>query len=406
MGGSTPETGAPDEETWCRAAETGEKMREVFIAGVGMTKFDIYDGQKGRPLKEFYDLGSEAILLALRDAGLAWKDIQEAFCASVYCGTASGHQTIEKIGMTGIPIVNVENACSSGSSAFRLAYQAVAAELYDAVLVAGFETSPRGFIKSTAWPEWQRRMGFNVQPAAYAMSTVRYMEETGATEEDFARVTVKNRKNGTLNPQARFQKAVTLEEVLASRMVAKPLRLLHACPLADGGAAVILCSREKLRFRDKRVRVAASILTSGTYGHVHGGGSVRIHTPHTVEMSMNQAWEMSGYGPQDMDVVQAYDTMSPGELWDLEKMGFCGKGEAPRLLREGYFDLTGRLPVNTDGGLMSRGHPLGATALAQIIELYRQIRGEAGLRQVPGAKIGLAHAMGAGPNSSVTILKG
>jgi acetyl-CoA acetyltransferase len=228
---------------------------------------------------------------------------------------------------------------------------------------------------------------------------------TGATEEDFARVTVKNRRNGTLNPNARFQKPVSLEEVLASRMVAKPLRLLHACPLADGGTAVILCSQDNLKSKTKMVTVAASVLTSGTYGHVYGGGSVKIQTPDTIEVSMEQAWEMSGYGPKDMDVVQAYDTMAPGELWDLEKMGFCGKGEAPRLLREGHFDLNGKLPVNTDGGLMSRGHPLGATALAQIIEIYRQIREEAGPRQVPGAKIGVAHAMGAGPNSGVVILK-
>jgi len=381
------------------------KMREVMVAGAGLTRFDSYDGEKGRPVKEYYDLGSEAILKALKDAGMEWKEIQAAFCGSVYCGTASGHQTIEKIGMTGIPIVNVENACSSGSSAFRLAYQSIAAELYDVVIAVGFETMPRGFIKSTSWPEWQRKMGFNVQPASYAMGAVRYMEETGATEEDFARVTVKNRKNGALNPNARFQKPVTLEEVLASRMVAKPLRLLHACPLADGGTAVILCSQDKLKSKTKMVTVAASVLTSGTYGHVYGGGSVKIHTPDTIEVSMEQAWEMSGYGPKDMDVVQAYDTMSPGELWDLEKMGFCGKGEAPRLLREGYFDLSGKLPVNTDGGLMSRGHPLGATALAQVIEIYRQIREEAGPRQVPGAKIGLAHAMGAGPNSAVVILK-
>lgn len=380
-------------------------MRQVFIAGVGLTRFDTYDGQQGRPRKEFYDLGSEAILKALKEAGMEWKEIQAAFCGSVYCGTASGHQTIEKIGMTGIPIVNVENACSSGSSAFRLAYQSIAAEIYDVAIAVGFETMPRGLIRSTAWPEWQRKMGFNVQPASYAMAAVRYMEETGATEEDFARVTVKNRRNGALNPFARFQKPVTIEEVLASRMVAKPLRLLHACPLADGGAAVILCCKEKLKSKEKMVTVAASVLTSGTYGHVYGGGSVKIHTPDTVEISVKQAWEMSGYGPEDMDVVQAYDTMAPGELWDLERMGFCAKGEAPRLLREGYFDLNGKLPVNTDGGLMSRGHPLGATALAQIIEIYRQIRGEAGPRQVEGAKIGLAHAMGAGPNSSVTILK-
>ena len=382
-----------------------KKMREVMVAGVGMTRFDSYDGEKGRPFKEYYDLGSEAILNALKESGMEWKEIQAAFCGSVYCGTASGHQTIEKIGMTGIPIVNIENACSSGSSAFRLAYQSVAAELYDVAIAVGFEQMPRGFIKSTSWPEWQRKMGFNVQPASYAMGAVRYMEETGATEEDFSRVTVKNRKNGVLNPNARFQKPVTMEEVLASRMVSKPLRLLHACPLADGGTAVILCSQDKLKSKSKMVTVAASVLTSGTYGHMYGGGSVKIHTPDHIEVSMEQAREMSGYGPKDMDVVQAYDTMSPGELWDLEKMGFCGKGEAPRLLREGHFDLNGKLPVNTDGGLMSRGHPLGATALAQIIEIYRQIREEAGPRQVPGAKIGLAHAMGAGPNSGVVILK-
>lgn len=381
------------------------KTREVAVAGVGITRFDSYDGEKGRPLKEFYDLGSEAILKALKDSDMEWKDIEAAFCGSVYCGTASGHQTIEKVGMTGIPIVNVENACSSGSSAFRLAYQSVATELYDVVVAVGFEQMPRGFIKSTSWPEWQRKMGFNVQPASYAMGTVRYMEETGTTEEDFARVTVKNRKNGALNPNARFQKPVTIEEVLASRIVAKPLRLLHSCPLADGGTAVVLCSKKKLKSKAKMVTVAASVLSSGTYGHMYGGGSVKIQTPDHIEVSMKQAKEMSGYGPKEMHVVQAYDTMAPAELWDLEKMGFCGKGEAPRLLREGYFDLNGKLPVNTDGGLMSRGHPLGATALAQIIEIYRQIREEAGPRQVPGAKIGLAHAMGAGPNSAVVILK-
>ena len=314
--------------------------------------------------------------------------------------------------MTGIPIVNIENACSSAASAFRLAYQSVATELYDVVLAFGYEKMPRGFIRSTAWPPWQRYMGFNVQPANYAKGAVRYMEEAGATEEDFARVTVKNRRNGALNPNARFQKEVTLEEVLTSRLIATPMRLLHCCPLADGGAALILCSKDKLRSRDKVVTVAASVLNSGVYGSdtggtgtTYGGGSVRIHAD-LVEVSAAQAWEMSGCGPEDMEVVQAYDTMAPGELWDIEKLGFCKKGEAPGLLREGDLDIGGRLPVNTDGGLMARGHPLGATAGAQIIEIYRQLRGEAGPRQVPGdPKIGLAHAMGAGPNSAVTILK-
>lgn len=382
------------------------QMRDVAIAGVGLTRFDRYDGEKGRLFKEGFDLGTEAVLTALEDADMGWKEIQAAFCGTVYQDTGSGHQAIEKIGLTGIPIVNVENACSSGASALRLAYQAIATELYDIVLAFGYEKMPSGFIKSTAWPEWQRIMGFNVQPAAYAKAAVRYMEETGATEEDFALVTVKNRKNGVLNPYARFQKEVTLEEVLSSSMVARPLRLLHACALADGGSALILCSKDKLKSKGKMVTVAASTLTSGTYGFVYGGGSVRIHNKELIPLSCEQAWEMSGYGPEDMGIVQAYDTMACGELWDLEEMGFCSKGEAPRLLREGVFNIGGRLPVNTDGGLMSRGHPLGATGGAQIIEIYRQLRGEAGPRQVPGdPKIGLAHAMGAGPNSCITILK-
>jgi len=381
--------------------------RDVVIAGVGLTRFNTYDGKNAeRPFKEFYDLGSEAILKALDNAEMEWKDIEAAFCGSVYSGTASGHQVIGKVGMTGIPIVNVENACSSGSSAFRLACQMVAVGLHDVVLAAGFEKMPSGFIQSTAWPEWERVLGFNVQPAAYAMGAVRYMEETGATEEDFALVTVKNRKNGALNPNARLQKEISKQEVLSSRMIAKPLRLLHSCPLADGGGAIILCSKDKIKNKSKMVTVAASVLTSGTYGHTYyGGGSVKIKTKDTIEISAEQAWAESGFGPEDMDVVQAYDTMSAGELWDLEKLGFCGKGDAPKRLREGYFDINGKLPVNTDGGLMSRGHALGATALAQIIEIYYQIRGEAGARQVKNAKVGLAHSMGAGPNSGVVILK-
>ncbi len=210
-------------------------LREVVIAGVGLTRFDRYDGKKGRQSKEYYDLGSEAIQSAMADSDIAWKDIQAAFCGSVYCGTASGHQTINKIGMTAIPIINVENACSSGSSAFRLAYQAIAFGQYDIVLAAGFEQMPTGFIRSTSWPLWQRLMGFNVQPASYALKAMKYMERTGATPEDFATVTVKNRHNGALNPNARFQKPVTKEEVLESRMIASPLRMFHACPLADGG---------------------------------------------------------------------------------------------------------------------------------------------------------------------------
>ena len=373
--------------------------KEVVIAGAGITKFDRYDGEKGRPLRYFSDLGAEAIMKALADAEMNWNEMQGAFCGSVYCGTGAGHQAIQQIGLTGIPIVNIENACSSGISALKLGYELIGAGAYEILMIVGFEQMPRGPIQSTAWPEWQRKLGFNVLPAYYAMETRRYMKETGATERDFALVTVKNRKNGTLNNNARLQSEVTLEEVLSSPTIASPLRFLNACPLADGATAVILCNKNKIKNKGKKVSVAAAVLTSGTYI------SPKKKNLDLIELSAKQAYEASGYGPEDMQIVQAYDTMSPGELWDLEKLGFCDKGEAPALLREGHFDLNGKLPVNTDGGLMSRGHPLGATGLAQTIEIYRQLRDEAGQRQVPGVKIGLAHAMGSGPNSGIVILK-
>ena len=380
------------------------EMREVVVAGVGLVKWGFY------PDLEHYDFGSEAVFNALNDAEMEWKDINAAFIGSVYQGTGSGHQVIKEIGQTGIPIVNVENACSSGSSAVRLAYQMIAADIYDIVIAVGMEKMPRGPIPSTAFRPWELESGFNVQMANYANETVEYMEETGAVAEDFSRVTVKNRRNGAMNPNARFQKPVTIEEVMNSRMVATPLRLFHCCPLADGAAAVILCSKDKVKSKKRSVTVAASVLTSGVYGEgmMMGGTMPSVKFPASVgmvELSAKQAYEISGYGPEDMDVVQAYDTMASAELWDIEKLGFCKKGEAPKLLKEGVFDINGKIPVNTDGGLMSRGHPLGATGLGQICEIINQLRGEAGERQVKDAKIGMAHAMGAGPNSSVTIFK-
>jgi acetyl-CoA acetyltransferase len=376
------------------------QMKEVAVAGIGLMRWKRYADQ------EIYDFGSEAILNALKDAGMEWKEIQAAFCGSVYQGTGSGHQVIKEIGMTGIPIVNVENACSSGASAFRLAYQSIAAEIYDIVLAVGFEKMPRGPIPSTAFRPYELKMGFNFQPANYANEAVRYMTETGATVEDFSRVTVKNRKNGALNPNAFFQTPVTFEEVMNSRVVATPLRLLHCCPTCDGAAAIILCSKNKLKSKTNRITVAASVLASGVYGGENPGKSVKFPPPFDiVEFSAKQAYEISGYGPEDMDVVQAYDTMAPSELWNLEKLGFCKKGGVLKLLSDGDLEIHGKLPVNTDGGLMSRGHPLGATAAAQICEIVLQLRGEAGPRQVTGARLGLAHAKGAGPNSAVTILK-
>lgn len=377
--------------------------RPVYIAGIGISKFGYY------PDIECQEYASHTIFEALEDADMQWEDIHAVFSGSVYQGTASGHKVIKQVGLTGIPIINVENACSSSSSAFRLAYQQIATDIYDAVLVLGMEKNPKGPIPSTAFQSWQLQLGFNFHPANYGIETMKYMTKTGATEEDISLVTVKNRRNAALNPNARFQTPVTLEEVMNSRMVAPPLRLLHCCPLADGSAAAVLCSREKLKHKKRSVKVAAAVLTSALYGeeYIPGGviGSLKFPAEtNLVKLSAEQAYEASGYGPADIDIAQTYDTVSPGELWDLEDLGFCDEGEAPRFIRDGICEISGKLPVNTDGGLMGRGHPMGATGLAQIIEIIRQLRGEAGDRQVKKARIGLAHTMGAGPNSSVTIL--
>jgi acetyl-CoA acetyltransferase len=379
------------------------EMRLVYIAGVSISKWGYY------PDVEFYEYAGKAVFDALADAQCDWKDVEAAYNGSVYQGVASGHKIIKDVGMNGIPIVNVENACSSSASALRLAYQTVATEIYDVVLVTGVEKNPKGPIPSTAFRPWELQLGFNLQPANYAIEALEYMESTGTTEEDISLVTVKNRKNASMNPNARFQTPVTLEEVMSSRMVATPLRLLHCCPLADGASAAIVCSQNKLKSPRRAVKICASVLTSAPYGdqYLPGGlvGSVKFRSRlNTAKLSAQQAYEASGIGPEDIDIAQLYDPVSASELWEAEDFGFAPEGEAAELLRAGHFDLNGKLPVNTDGGLMGRGHPMGATGLGQVIEIVTQLRGEAGPRQVKKAKVGLAHAMGGGPNSAVTIL--
>ena len=379
-------------------------MRDVFIGGMGITQWGFFEDA------QCHDIGSEAVRHALGDADMGWGDIQAVFCGSVYQGTGAGHQAIKEVGLSGVPIVNVENACSSTASALRLAYQSVAAEIYDIVLVLGMEKMPKGPIPSTAFRDWELALGFNLQPGNYALITQQYMQKSGATIEDFSRVTLKNRKNGSLNPNARFQKPVTMDDIMASRMISSPLRLFHCCPLADGAVAFVICSRDRLKNENPPVNIAASVLTTAVYGDEYPPGDLVKSLKHSplenfVQLSARQAYEMAGIGPEDIDVAQVYDAVAPGELWDIEELGLCPEGQAPWLLRRGEFDLDGNLPVNTDGGLIARGHPLGATAGGQVYELALQLKQQAGKRQVDGAKVGLAHAMGAGPNSAVTILK-
>ena len=379
-------------------------MSEVYIGGVGTVKFGSF------PTTPNYVAPTYAVLNALEDAGITWKDVQAAFCGSVYQGTGSGHQALREIGLSGIPIVNIENACSSGSSAVRMAMQSVASGKYDIVLALGFEKLPKGAIPSTAFRPWQLAQGFNVQPANYALETMEYMHEYGITIDQVSAVTMKNRFNATMNPNARFQKAVTMEEINASRMIATPLRLFHCAPTADGAAAVIVMNKSKLKNPERAVKILASEMVSGKYGDEFYQNGMMKSVKYRPEISFTRqsaldAYKVAGVGPEDIDVLQAYDSMAPSELWDLEALMFAGPGEAGHLMEEGYFSLGGKKPSNTDGGLIGRGHPLGASGTAQIVEVVTQLRGEAGQRQVNGARLGLTHTCGAGPNSTVTILQ-
>lgn len=378
-------------------------MRKVCIAGMGIVPFRRYEDE------DWYDFGSQALLNCLKDAEMEFRDIQVAFCGSVYQGTGSGQRTLSEIGMTGIPIMNLEQACSSSSVTFRLAYLAIATELYDIALAMGFEKSPRGLLPSTAFAPWEMVSGFGIQPANYALKARRYIEDYGATDEDFARVTVMERKHANINPNAFFYQRgePTIEEVLNSRMIASPITLLMAAPMPDGAVAFILCPEGKLKSgisKEKKIQVVAAIHETGHYGEQSLKFQPSIEEG-MIRESVKKAWDMSGLSWDDVDLILPYDTMSPGFLWDVDEMGFCKPGECPRLLREGYFEIGGKLPANTDGGLMGCGHPLGATGGRQIYELALQLREAAGARQVEGARIGLSHAMGAGPNSTITVLK-
>jgi len=382
-------------------------MREVAIAGIGLVKFGRYDGQKGRPYKEIYELGTEAITRALKYADMDFKDIQVAYGASMFGGLAVPNQCTSRLGMSGLPITSLEGACSSSQQGMRQAYLDIANGLYDVGLAFGTEKIPPGLIADTLAPVWMLMMGFNL-PSAYALNTRSYMEETGTTEEDFARVSVMERKNAIMNPNAFWYQApeITVEEVLESREIATPVRFLMACANADGAAAVIVCSKDKLKSKSKAVTIAASAHATAMHGYDYIGFPMakKLH-PNPTELACKEVWEMSGYGPEDMDVIQLYEAMSPGFLWDAEDCGFCKPGEAGKLLKEGYFEIGGKMPANTDGGLMGRGHPTGATGIAQIAELFFQLREEAGPRQVAGAKIGFNHCSGGGPNAVCHVLK-
>ena len=344
---------------------------------------------------------------ALQDAGVSWKDIPVAYFGHVYYhGMSVGETALAELGLTGIPIINVENACSSGSTAFWQAYWGITAGLFDMALAFGAEKVSPGPVTVTADESPDRYIGGDHMMAGYALRMRRYMEETGAPAAAFAQVSVKARQNAALNPYAHRKQTYSLEEVLQSRLIADPLTLYQCCPTSEGGAAAVLCAADALdRYgidKGRSIRVAAAILRSGTY---NGRGSDHsAFSPYRTEPAALDAYEMSGTGPEDVDLVQVHDAATIGELQQLEALQLVPQGQAWQATMEGRTALSGDIPTNTDGGLLAMGHPFGATGIRMIHETVTQLRGEAGARQVGNPKVGLAQCSGAGDVTTVHIL--
>lgn len=374
--------------------------RDVVVAGVGLHPFGRF------PEKDLATLALEAVVPALQDAGVGWKDIPVAYFGHVYYhGMSVGETALAKLGLTGIPIINVENACSSGSTAFWQAYWGIASGLYDLALAFGAEKVPSGPVTVTAEDSPDRYIGGDHMMAGYALRMRRYMEETGAPATAFAQVSVKARRNAALNPYAHRKQEYSLEEVLQSRLIADPLTLYQCCPTSEGAAAAVLCAADALgRYginRSRSPRIAAAVLSSGSY---NGRGSDHsAFSPYRTEPGALKAYEMSGIGPEDVDLVQVHDAATIGELQQLEALHLVPWGEAWQATMEGRTSLTGDIPTNTDGGLLAMGHPFGATGIRMIHETVTQLRGEVGERQVSNARVGLAQCSGAGDVTTVHI---
>ena len=362
-------------------------MREVVVLGVGLHQFGRW------PQYRHAELARKAIFDALNEANAEFRQIQALWVGCVVRPQAMSWSILNEVGMTGIPILNVESACTSASSAFREAYFAVGAGIYDVAMAVGVEKMQRGLQGAFIPDTLGGALGLGMMPATYAQAAVRHMRVHGSTIEQFAQVSVKNHRNGALNPNAQYHKEMTLEEVLGSRMVAEPLTLYQCSPTTDGASCAILCAKEKAeQFTNRYIAIAG--WGAGSQGY--SGGEEGDLAEGLVERASRQAYERAGIGPKDVDVCQVHDAFTPGELLTIESLGFCPVGMGGVWTAEGKTEINGEIPVNTDGGLIARGHPMGATGIAQIAEIVWQLRGDAGPRQVKDAKVGLTHNVAIG----------
>jgi acetyl-CoA acetyltransferase len=382
------------------------KLHGVAVLGVGMTRFAAH---KGRSLAE---LAREAGLAALADAGISFRDVGEAFVGAMQVAPMTGVQIMKEFGLTGLAVTHVQSASATGLVAFREAAAAVSAGRCDVAMALGFEKMT-GLMAGAALGRGVGRDQIDsvILPASYfALWATRRMHERGTRPEHFARVAAKNWNHGALNPFSHRQpeRRITVDEVLASPMVSEPLTAMMTCPVSDGAACAIV-ARADLARRLQPGRPLVSALSSAlqseryTPGHTFLGPVVGPAS--MTRDTAREAYEHAGVGPGEVSVALCHDAFANEELEYYELLGFCAEGDAEKWVEEGAAELGGRLPMNPDGGLIARGHPGGPTGLAQIHELALQLRGEAGRRQVPGARVGLAHLVGGGSVCCVNLLR-
>jgi len=374
--------------------------RKVYVMGVGLHEFGRFAD------KDYGELGRVASNRALEDAGVPWTDIPIMYATSMQQGACWGTKVAISMGATGIPVVNMEAACCSTSAAIAQAAYAIGSGAFDLALCVGAEKQPRGYIPTLDMPAWMRSMGLGTYPGLYAQMMQRHMHEYGTTLEQIAWISVKSHKNGAMNPIAHYRNMgeVTVQDVLNSRMVVTPFTIYMIAPTSEGGGAILIGSEEAVKKYGVRkpIEIAGCVQSSMIYEW-----DELLYPPSLLRITAKQVYEQAGIGPEDVDIAQIQDGMPVGEIEGLEEMGFCEMGDGGKMAEKGITWIDGSFPVNTDGGYMTRGNCIGATGAAAMAEVVYQLRGEAGPRQVTNVdpKVGLAHNMGAGIQTSIAILK-
>ncbi|MFC9494126.1 lipid-transfer protein [Streptomyces sp. NPDC056982] len=395
-------------------------MGKAYIVGVGMTRFEKPESRDW----QYWDMAKEAGTKALDDAGVSYEDVEQVPVGYCFQASTAGQRAVYELGLTGVPVYNVNNNCATGSSALMLARQFVEGGINDCVLALGFEKMQRGALGGGAdggdfktspvarhYGIMAAKHGFEMSPPTaqiFGDAAREHMERYGTTEAQLAAVGAKNHRHSVNNPYAQFQDPYTVGEILAAKTIHAPLTKLQCSPTSDGAAAAVVVSERFVELHDlgdKAVEIAAQAMTTDTGESFASGSCIDVVGQPMSRAAATRVYEASGLGIEDVDVIELHDCFSVNELLTYEALGMCAPGASGKLVEEGATTYGGRWVVNPSGGLISKGHPLGATGIAQAAELTWQLRGEAGARQVPGAHVGLAHNIGLGGAAVVTMLR-